>query len=443
VAGDPPLLIEIADRPDKEEPIRPWWAWIEIAAAILLLLTLGGIVVGRDRAFDFLTGNPRHPVPTATPSASPAPLPNVPMFQGSPARTGVLPGPSPAGTPAVRWTFTTGGAIAGAPAVVDDMLYVGSADGNLYAVDASSGKERWHFPAGAGIASSPAVVDGTVYVGVGDSTMNAFVLAVDAATGRERWRLDVEGPVVSAPLVADGAVYIGTNAGVLYGIDAGSGEERWQFAAGSTIWAAPSYADGTVFFGSWDTNAYAIDAATGAERWRFAAEGPIWAAAPVVDGVVYVASKGDDMAGRPFRLFALDAADGTTRWQVDLPHSNNLAPLTGQDAVAVGGGVVLYMHQFILHAFDAQTGTERWQAPVPVPTSLFEQPVAGDGLVVFPGTKGALAAVDAAGGATRWQLTLGTADLSWPVIAGGMVYVGATDGVLYALGDEEVPATPA
>jgi outer membrane protein assembly factor BamB len=139
------------------------------------------------------------------------------------------------------------------------------------------------------------------------------------------------------------------------------------------------------------------------------------------------------MAQRPFRLFALDAADGTQRWQVDLQASNNLAPLSGQDAVVVGGGVVLYLHQFILHAFDAQSGTERWQADVPAPTSLFEQPVAGDGLVVFPGTKGVLAAVDAVGGATRWQLTLGTADLSWPVIAGDMVYVGTADGVLYAL----------
>ncbi|HEY7032088.1 MAG TPA: PQQ-binding-like beta-propeller repeat protein [Thermomicrobiales bacterium] len=464
-ASAPPApVVDLRPEHTEPDPVRPWWAWVEIAAAILVVAAIGAVLVGRDRVADFLTDD-RHNVAIATPTASPpvvAPatpptsasatptlptavgaIPDVPMFAGGPQRTGVLPGPGPAATPAVRWTFAAGGAIAGAPAVVDGVLYVGSADGNLYALDAVTGQERWRFEAGAGIASSPAVVDGTVYVGVGDSTMNAFVLAVDAATGRERWRLDVEGPVVSAPLVADGAVYLGTNAGVLYAINAATGGERWQFAAGSTIWAAPSYADGTVFVGSWDTNLYAIDAATGTERWRFAAEGPIWAAPPVVDGVVYVAVQGDDMVQRPFRLFALDAADGTKRWQVDLPHSNTLAPLTAQNSVAVGGGGVLVMHAFILHAFDARAGTERWQASVPVPTSLFEQPVVSDGLVVLPGSKGALAGVDSAGGATRWQLTLGTADLSWPVIAGGMIYVGAADGVLYALGDGETPsATP-
>jgi outer membrane protein assembly factor BamB len=456
----PPSVVDVRPERTDSEPVRPWWAWFEVAAAILVLAAIGGVLIGRDRVGDFLSNKPQNVItakPTGVPpgvapatpptSASATPtlpdaagaLPDVPMFAGGPARTGVLSGPGPAATPTVRWSFATGGAIAGAPAVVDDVLYVGSADGNLYALDALTGHERWRFLAGTGIASSPAVVDGTVYVGAGDTFSHAFAAAIDAATGHERWRLDVDGPVVSAPLVADGAVYLGTNAGELYAIDATTGDLRWQFTAGGTIWAAPSYADGTVFVGSWDTNVYAIDAATGVERWRFAAGGPIWAAPPVVDGVVYVASRGDDMVQRPFRLIALDAADGTKRWQVDLPHSNLLTPPTSQNSVAVGGGIVLYMHSFVLHASDAQTGTERWQAQVPVPTRLFEQPVAGDGLVVFPGAKGMLVAVDSVSGATKWQLTLGTADLSWPVIAGGMVYVGAADGVLYALGNDEAP----
>jgi outer membrane protein assembly factor BamB len=42
-----------------------------------------------------------------------------------------------------KWSFETGGPVWSSPTVMDDTVYVGSLDGNLYAVDASSGDELW------------------------------------------------------------------------------------------------------------------------------------------------------------------------------------------------------------------------------------------------------------------------------------------------------------
>ena len=51
------------------------------------------------------------------------------------------------------------------PAVVDGVVYVGSDDGNVYALNASSGAKLWNYTTGGDVYSSPAVVGGVVYVG--------------------------------------------------------------------------------------------------------------------------------------------------------------------------------------------------------------------------------------------------------------------------------------
>ena len=56
---------------------------------------------------------------------------------------------------------------------MDGVVYVGSSDGNLYAIWAATGYERWRFTTEAYVGSSPAVVDGVVYVGSGDGPLRA------------------------------------------------------------------------------------------------------------------------------------------------------------------------------------------------------------------------------------------------------------------------------
>ncbi|NLE07814.1 MAG: PQQ-binding-like beta-propeller repeat protein, partial [Dehalococcoidales bacterium] len=47
-------------------------------------------------------------------------------------------------------------------------------DGALYAVDASTGELRWKYQTGSRVTSSPAVVDGVVYVGSEDGKIYAI-----------------------------------------------------------------------------------------------------------------------------------------------------------------------------------------------------------------------------------------------------------------------------
>jgi outer membrane protein assembly factor BamB len=61
--------------------------------------------------------------------------------------------------------------------VANGVVYVGSFDGNVYALNASTGAELWSFPTGSYVTSSPAVANGVVYVGSNNNNVYAFSLA--------------------------------------------------------------------------------------------------------------------------------------------------------------------------------------------------------------------------------------------------------------------------
>ena len=62
------------------------------------------------------------------------------------------------------------------PAVANGVVYIGSGDYNVYALNASTGVKLWSYATGAGVYSSPAVANGVVYVGSLDNNVYAFGL---------------------------------------------------------------------------------------------------------------------------------------------------------------------------------------------------------------------------------------------------------------------------
>jgi outer membrane protein assembly factor BamB len=68
------------------------------------------------------------------------------------------------------------------PAVANGVVYAGSSQGNLCAIDAVKGTLVWEAPISIGF-SSPAVADGDIFVGATDGTF----YALDAATGSRLW----------------------------------------------------------------------------------------------------------------------------------------------------------------------------------------------------------------------------------------------------------------
>jgi outer membrane protein assembly factor BamB len=60
------------------------------------------------------------------------------------------------------------------PVVVENRVFIGSADGRLYALDLKTGREVWRFEAGGAISASPAVGEHCLVVGTEDGAVYCF-----------------------------------------------------------------------------------------------------------------------------------------------------------------------------------------------------------------------------------------------------------------------------
>ncbi len=77
----------------------------------------------------------------------------------------------------LKWSYATGNSVVSSPTVAKGVVYVGSVDGNVYALSATTGAKLWSYATGSYVESSPAVANGVVYVGSGNKNVYAFSLA--------------------------------------------------------------------------------------------------------------------------------------------------------------------------------------------------------------------------------------------------------------------------
>lgn len=412
------------------------------------------------------------------------------MFRANLQHTGVY---SAAGVPVlngVKWKFHTAGRVISSAAMVNGTAYFGSTDGNFYALDSDSGALKWKFETKNWLVSSPAVASGLVYFLGYDSTF----YALDAATGEVKWKFATRGEkryagthlhhlepraesmpdpwdaFLSSPSVWNGTVYFGSSDGNVYALDAQSGALKWKFQTGDVVHSSPAIAEGTLYIGSWDTYMYALDAASGCEKWRFkTGDDPeihnhvgIQSSPAVAEGIVYFGSR-DSYA------YALDAASGKPIWKFSTDGSwVNNSPAVFDGKVYFGTSI-----PGILHAVEAKTGNKVFDLPTGTP--VFASIAIANGMLYVGNFGGKLTAVDLKTQKPAWVFetdgckqncpgltnpdgsikfeavfssptlfyddmviavhklfTMGTI-LASPVVAGDTVYVGSTDGNLYAL----------
>lgn len=219
--------------------------------------------------------------------------------------------------PTVHWKRNLG-ASETSPTVVGRRVYIGTANGDVYCLDAARGKTLWHYHVYAPVKGAIAYDRGKVFFGAYDGK----VYALGAATGRRLWTTSGGyGHFYSTPAVAYSRVYIGSTNGGVYAFDERTGNTVWARGTGSYVYGSPAVYGGRVFIGSYDHVFYALNAATGSVDWTFPAPGPISGSAAVVDGVVYFAHLGGPGERH---TYGLDARTGRRIWSW---HDGSFSPV--------------------------------------------------------------------------------------------------------------------
>jgi outer membrane protein assembly factor BamB len=272
----------------------------------------------------------------------------------------------------------------------------------------------------------------------GDAAHTGQYSGGGAAIVGMQWRVLTDGEVTSSPLVVGDVVYAASGDGHVLALDRNSGHTRWSYDAGSPVQSSPATAAGLVFVESRDGAIHGIDAKSGKRRWRTATgptlplpwgheSGDIYLSSPNYANGMVIVGAGDGF------VYALDAATGATRWRARTEGRVRDTPAIAGNRVFVGS------FDGRVYAFDLATGKQQWRYDTEGATlrsgnygfdrrSIQSSPAVANGVVFVGARDGLLYALDANAGTPRWKYDH---KISWvigsPAVVDGMVYVGSSD----------------
>lgn len=286
-----------------------------------------------------------------------------------------------------NWTFRAESPITCSPVVADGLVYFGTQDENLLAVDIQRGIEQWRFQLGRPILTPPEIIEGKVYI----VNRSSCFSAIDCQTGTE---IPLTGDLAnlttpSPPAVVDQVMYIGAGSGY-HALDVrtgvvihtfhgqGFGNNRPLIGNHSVTFHGPSWTE--IF----DLQNGRLCNAMGSGESLFAHESCLH------NGSIY--------------FFV---------WEMyHLTQNPEALPRCLMALTTEGGGGSGYRQ---------------------LPLDSLTAPAADAGIIYFGGASGKLYAIDSEAVTVRWEFTAGAPIQSSPSIAEDLIYFGCDDGALYVL----------
>ncbi len=342
-----------------------------------------------------------------------------PMFRGGQSLLGTAAGTLPDSLQLV-WKFKTGAEIKSSPAIDDGLVFIGSADANVYAIGLENGRQVWAYPTGDAVEATPCVVDGCVFVGSSDN----FLYALDAKTGSLKWKYETDGQILGAanwtrsPDGQSAWILVGSYDNKLHCVDSANGKVMWTYETDSYINGSPAVGEGIVAFGGCDAMIHIVSLTDGSRQAQIDTGSFIAASAAIFEGRVYVGNY-DNV------FISADIASGKIVWKYmggDSPFFSS--PAVGPNVVVLG------CRDNRLHCIVRDDGKPVWTFKTL--GEVDSSPVICGDKVVVGSEDGRLYMIRLSDGSKVWSYEIGQAVTSSPAVANGMIIVGSDDGYLYA-----------
>lgn len=314
------------------------------------------------------------------------------------------------------WSFKVEDAVRSTPVIYNNVVYVGSYDNNLWAIDAKEGSLIWKFPTGGGIGSSPYYDSGTIYIGSTDQNM----YAIDVRSQQKKWHFKTNDRIYTTPRVDSGVVFFGSDDGNFYAIkpiSSNKARELWAYNVEAPIRSSPAIENGYIFFGTDAGDCFALDM-EGNVAWRFQTRRRIMSSPFVKDNIVYIGS--DD-----WYMYGLDFEHGYPIWRTRTAGAVISSPIFGDGKVFFGSA------DGSVYALDALSGRRMWKYDVG--SKVTSSPCIWQESIYIGAVDGALYCLHARTGDLLWRFQSDGPILSSPQVFENIVYIGSDDQYIYAL----------
>ncbi len=319
----------------------------------------------------------------------------------------------------LRWVFRTGGRAFWQSVVDNNVIYVGSNDRHVAAIDANTGQARWKTNINTPAWFAPVVGETLIYV----ANPQGAIYALDKNGGAIRWRASTTpGPSSGPPVIAGNQLIIGAAGGALFSLNAATGQRGWSAQIGVPI-SSPCAVGDTLFFTSQSGDLHAFDVRTLDTRWKLNVGASV--RTPIHEqGILYVASQ---------RVCAIDLATGKIKWQFAPEAAACSAPVITPTLICCGAS------NGYVYALDKTTGGVKWKFWLLTGGAPPSIRVADD--VLYASTLGGqIYAFDLHSGAFQWKFQAAGRLFSAPTVAGGKLFAACEDRNVYALDLAQIAA---
>ena len=326
--------------------------------------------------------------------------------------------------------------------VHDGVVYVGSKDGRVVAINASTRELQWFYAVTprALIYTTPIVDGDLVYVGTYSGkvlTLNTTTRSQDLPFPQKRygeWEWDCpidnakSNAIVADLAISEDALYVASSNGRVYSLDKGSGDLNWKSETldekYKKLWTSPVIQGDTLYVSTFDGHIYALSVETGELLdWSFEAEAGFASSPIIYEGVIYVGSFDNN-------LYTIRIDDGELLWKFRGGKWFWAAPLVSE------GVVYAACLDGKLYAIEAKTGEKMWEFDAGNP--IVSSPVLMDNLLIVTDESGIVYVFDLSAELEDEAVPLKAISIGADVRSSfcaqeGLVYIRDEDNRLYVV----------
>jgi|GEM_PF-197734 len=323
--------------------------------------------------------------------------------------------------PTLAWRFETQGDILSSPVIASGVVYVGSTDNCIYAIDLQTGAERWKFETKDMVEAPPLVLDGRVYVGSSDF----FFYALNASDGALAWKQETRDQILGgANWFRDAAgqtrILVGSYDANVYCFDSAGGPALWSYTTDNYINGSPAIAGNETLFGGCDAALHLVDLETGERTAKIElGEGcQVAGSVALMGDRAYFGHYGNE-------FLRVDLDGGEIEWRYAGKRQGFCSsPAIDASHVVFGG------RDRHLHCAARADGTPLWKFRTK--RKIDSSPVICRDKVVFGSGDGRLYMLSMNDGALVWSYDIGKPIYSSPAVVDGRIVIGAGDKRVYA-----------
>jgi len=341
-----------------------------------------------------------------------------PQYMGSKYNTGRSPDRRISPPIDLLWSFETSRYITSSPVVVNGILYIGSADNSVYAIN-DDGTMRWSYETGYYIRDNAAsVLNGVVYIGSWDG--NFYALGAD--DGSFIWSFDSGDYFDSPSTISNGIIYAGSYNHNLYAFRQ-DGTVKWSYDTGGAPIRtnAPAVTDSTVYLLPGDLRLHAIRSSDGAFKWSFPTGWFIDSSPMVDDNTIYFGSQDN-------KLYAIqdNETSPSVKWSLMIQEDINSTPIASNGVIFFGS------RENYLFAVNDNGSSASYKWSFLADDDINNPSAVADGVVYFGTSGGTFYGVSEEGGTLLWSYPAGAVNHSGPAVADGKIYVASWNNKIYA-----------